>query len=61
MRLKLTEMFCVMEIKNDAKFGEELTCLFKIDMKSLKNLCFNGLFLTKANNFLAKKVKKNYV
>ena len=29
--LKFTEELCVMEMKNDAKFKEELTCQFKID------------------------------
>ena len=37
MRLKFTEELCVMTIKNDAKFEEELTCNFKIDMGSLMN------------------------
>ena len=60
MSLKLTEELCVMTMKNDAKFEEELTCRFKIDMsnlknliralKSQKNLCFNGLLVTKVNN-----------
>ena len=27
----------VMKIKNDAKFEEELTCQFKIDMRNLTN------------------------
>ena len=31
MRLKLTEELCVMVMKKDAKFEEELTCHFKID------------------------------
>ena len=26
-----------MEMKNDAKFEEELTCRFKIDMRNLSN------------------------
>ena len=26
-----------MTMKNDAKFGEELTCRFNIDMRNLKN------------------------
>ena len=26
-----------MTLKNDAKFGEELTCYFKIDMRNLLN------------------------
>ena len=28
---------CVMTMKNDTKFEEELTCQFKIDMRSLAN------------------------
>ena len=36
MTLKFTGEFCVMTIKNDAKFGEELTC-FKTDMRNLTN------------------------
>ena len=45
-----------MTVKNDAKFEEELTRQFKIEMKnltnfdSLKNLHFNGLFLNKVYN-----------
>ena len=31
MSLKLTEELCIMTMKNDAKFEEELTCHFKID------------------------------
>ena len=31
MSLKFTEELCVMTMKNDAKFEEELTCHFKID------------------------------
>ena len=37
MRLKFTEELCVMKMKNDAKFEEELTCQFKIDMRNLTN------------------------
>ena len=37
MSLKVTEELCVMTKKNDAKFGEELTCRFKIDMSNLTN------------------------
>ena len=46
-----------MTMNNDTKFGEELTCQFKIDMRnlmnfdpttqSLKNSHFNKLLLTK--------------
>ena len=35
MSLKFTEVLGVMAMKNDAKFGEELTCRFKIDMRKL--------------------------
>ena len=37
MSLKFTEELCVMKMKNDAKFEEELTCQFKIDMSNLIN------------------------
>ena len=37
MSLKSTEQLCVMKMKNDAKFEEELTCHFKIDMRNLMN------------------------
>ena len=37
MSLKLTREVCVMTTKNDAKFEEELTCQFKIDMRNLTN------------------------
>ena len=30
MRLKFTEELCVVTLKNDAKFEEELTCCFKL-------------------------------
>ena len=35
MRLKLTGDFCVMAMKNDGEFEEELTCQFKIDTENL--------------------------
>ena len=38
MSLKFTGEFCVMTMKNDAKFEEELTCQFKIDMRNLTNV-----------------------
>ena len=37
MSLKFTEELCVMTMKNDAKFEEELTCRFKTDMRNLSN------------------------
>ena len=33
--LKFTEELCVVTMKNNAKFEEELTCHFKIDMRIL--------------------------
>ena len=60
MSLKFTEELRVMTMKNDAKFKEELTRHFKIDMQSLmnfelstqksQNLHFNGLLLNKVCN-----------
>ena len=37
MSLKFTGEYCVMIMKNDTKFEEDLTCQFKIDMKNLTN------------------------
>ena len=37
MSLKFTKKSCVMTMKNDAKFEEEVTCRFKIDMGNLTN------------------------
>ena len=37
MSLKFTEELSVMIMKNDAKFEEELTCHFKVDMRNLTN------------------------
>ena len=37
MSLKFKGEFCVMTMKNDATFEEELTCQFKIDMRNLMN------------------------
>ena len=34
MSLQFTEMLCIMTMKNDAKFEEELICRFKIDTKN---------------------------
>ena len=35
--LKFTEELCVVTVKNNAKFEEELTCHFKTDMRNLTN------------------------
>ena len=37
MSLKFTEKLFVMIMKNDAKFEEELTSRFKIDLRNLTN------------------------
>ena len=63
MSLKSTEELCAMTMKNDAKFEEELTCHFKIDMRNLTNFhqstqkCqnwnFDGILLSKVENVWA--------
>ena len=70
MRLKLTEELCVMAMKNDAKFEEELTCPFKIKMSfnefwpkhsKVSNICaLFGSFWTKYIIVWAKKVRRSY-
>ena len=35
--LKIKVKFCVMTMKNDAKFEEDLTCQFKINIRNLTN------------------------
>ena len=60
MNLKFTGELFVMTMQKDAKLEEEMTCRFKIEMKTfmnfnralknLKNLHFNGLPLTKVYN-----------
>ena len=35
MNLKFTVELCVMAMKDDAKFEEEMTCRFKTDMRNL--------------------------
>ena len=37
MSLKFTGELCVMTMKNNTKFLEELICQFKIDMRNLAN------------------------
>ena len=37
MTLKITEELCVMTMKNNVKFEEELTCHFKTDVRNLVN------------------------
>ena len=70
MSLKFTGKLCVMRMKNDAKFEEELIFQFKIGMRNLKNfdpstpkshnLYFIGLLLTKVYDEL-KKIQRSYV
>ena len=59
-----------MAMKNDAKFKEELTCRFKIDMWNLTNFDpstqksqkLNGLLLIGVHNVKkVKKVQRRYV
>ena len=58
MSLKFAGEFCVMTMKNDAKFEEELTCRLKIDMRNLTNLirALGSLKHLHFNGFLLKKV-----
>ena len=37
MSLKFNEELCVMTMKNDIKIEDQLTCLFKNDMRNLTN------------------------
>ena len=37
MSLKFTEELCVTTMKNGAKFEEEMTCRFKINMRNFTN------------------------
>ena len=37
MSLESTEELCIMTMKKDTKFEEELTCHFKVDMWNLMN------------------------
>ena len=37
MTLKFAEELCIMAMKNNAKFKEELTCHFKTYMRNLTN------------------------
>ena len=38
MSLKFTGELCVMTMKNDAKFEEELACQLKIDMRKVEKV-----------------------
>ena len=69
--LKFTEELCVMTMKNNAKFEEELTFHFKTDMRNLTNfdsstqkskkLLFNWLLWPKYIMFELRKVQRSYV
>ena len=71
MTLKFAEELSVMTMKNNAKFGEELTCHFKTVMKNLMNfdsstwkskkLLFNWLLWPKYIMFELRKVERRYV
>ena len=43
MTLKFTEEFCVMAMKNNAKYEEELIRHFKIDMRNFKKVLKKNL------------------
>ena len=45
--LKSTEKLCVMKLKNYAKFGQEFTCHFKIDMRNLNEFWSEHLKVSK--------------
>ena len=47
--LKLTDELCVMTMKSDPKFEEELTCAFKID---IRNLTHFDPSIRKSNQFV---------
>ena len=71
MTLKFAEELSVMTMKNNAKFGEELTCHFKTVMKNLMNfdsstwkskkLLFNWLLWPKYIMFELRQVQRRYV
>ena len=71
MSLKFTEELCDITMKNDAKFEDELTVHFKVDMWNLtnfdsntrksKNLLFDWIFWQKYVIFKLKKVRRSYV
>ena len=65
-----TEELSFMKLKRDSKFGEKLTCCFKIDinnltnfdvntLESLKNVHFNGFLLSKLYILWAEKVQRS--
>ena len=63
MSLKSTEELSVMTMKDYAKFEEELTCHFKVDMRNLTNfdLSTNGFLLSKVYITWTKKVLMSYL
>ena len=72
MTLKFTEELCVMTMKNNAKFKEELTFHFKTDMRNLTNFdsstwkskkiaLYNWLLWPKYIMFELRKVQRSYV
>ena len=71
MTLKFTEELCVITMKNNAKFEEELTFHFKTDMRNLTNfdlstqkskkMLFNWLLWPKYIMFELSKVQRSYV
>ena len=70
MSLKSAEELCVMKMKNDAKYEDELTFHFKTDMRNLTNfdsstrkskkMLFNWLLWSKYIMFELRKVQRSY-
>ena len=72
MSLEFTGELCVMKMKNDPKFQEDLTFQFKTDMRNLtnydrgtrkfrKSALLMGCFDQICNVFELKKVQRSYV
>ena len=69
--IKSTEELSFKTLKSDAKFGEKLTCYFKIDIKNLtnfdpriqksKSLLLTGSFSRNYIFFEPRKVQRNYL
>ena len=51
-----------MKLKRETRFGDELTCPFKIDIRNLTNFFhFNGFLLSKIYIVQAKKEQRSYL
>ena len=61
MSLKFAEELCIMTMKNDVKFGEELTCHFKTDIRNLMNFDSSTQKSKKFALYLAPLTKVYYI